>query len=75
MVGGLAQFVQPAGSLPYLLTSIFPHGVPEIGGFFFTAAAGFLCGISIISPGRAAAPKHSGPTVAILALSSSPASS
>jgi len=52
MVGGLAQFVQPAGSLPYLLTSIFPHGVPEIGGFFFTAAAGFLCGISIISPGR-----------------------
>jgi uncharacterized membrane protein SpoIIM required for sporulation len=52
MMGALALEVTKAGHLPFLLISIFPHGVPELGGIFIAVGAGLLLGWTIISPGR-----------------------
>lgn len=52
MVGALAFEMNKVGKLPFLLSSLVPHGVSEIGGIFFTAAAGFVMGWALIRPGR-----------------------
>ena len=52
LLGVLAHEVAPVGRLDYLLTSILPHGVPEISGIFFTGAAGLLFGAALFNPGQ-----------------------
>jgi uncharacterized membrane protein SpoIIM required for sporulation len=51
-VGALAHEVAPLGHLDFLLSSISPHGVPEISGLFMSGAAGLLLGYALINPGR-----------------------
>ncbi|MCG9894357.1 MAG: stage II sporulation protein M, partial [Fimbriimonadaceae bacterium] len=38
LIGLLADYVSETGKLGFLLGSIFPHGVPEIGGIFIACA-------------------------------------
>jgi uncharacterized membrane protein SpoIIM required for sporulation len=52
MVGALAHEVASVGKLDFLLTSITPHGVPEIGGLIMSGAAGLLLGFALINPGQ-----------------------
>ncbi len=52
MLGLLAYEMSTVGQLKFLLVSIFPHGVSEIGGILLTTAAGFILGGAVISPGR-----------------------
>jgi uncharacterized membrane protein SpoIIM required for sporulation len=52
MLGVLANEVRPVGKLDFLLSSIAPHGVPELSGIIISGAAGLLLGWSLIAPGR-----------------------
>jgi uncharacterized membrane protein SpoIIM required for sporulation len=52
MLGALAKEVAPVGRLDYLLSSIAPHGVPELSGIIVAGAAGLLFGWALINPGR-----------------------
>ena len=52
MIGLLAYEMASVGQLKFLLVSIFPHGVSELGGIFLTTAAGFILGGAVIAPGR-----------------------
>lgn len=52
ILGVLAVAVSEVGHLDFLLISIAPHGVTEMGGFFMSAAAGLLLGWALIAPGR-----------------------
>lgn len=38
--------------LSRFFVSIYPHGVPEIGGIFIASAAGLLVGYTFLNPGR-----------------------
>ena len=73
MVGALAHEVAPVGRLDFLLTSITPHGVPEIGGLVMSGAAGLLLGFALVNPGqrsRADSLRAAGPdAIALLAIS------
>jgi uncharacterized membrane protein SpoIIM required for sporulation len=52
MLGALAHEVAPVGKLGFLLSSISPHGVPELSGAVVAGASGLLLGFALINPGR-----------------------
>ncbi len=52
MLGALLWYVQPAGNMDFVLSSILPHGVPEMSGILISGAAGFRMGWALINPGR-----------------------
>ena len=52
MLGALAANLAPVHKLDFLLSSISPHGVPEMSGMIMAGAAGLLLGYSLIFPGR-----------------------
>lgn len=52
VIGALAYETNQVGRLGYMLSSIYPHGVPEVGGIFITAASGFVMGWGFIRPGN-----------------------
>jgi len=51
-MGALGHEMAHAGKLGYLLGSILPHGVNEIGGFMLASGAGLAMGFALIHPGR-----------------------
>ncbi len=52
VMGALAHEVAPVGHLDFLLSSVCPHGVPEISGLIMSGSAGLLLGYALINPGR-----------------------
>ncbi|RYG34133.1 stage II sporulation protein M [bacterium] len=52
MLGALAHETNSVGHLDFLLSSISPHGVPELSGLVVSGAAGLLLGWSLLFPGR-----------------------
>jgi uncharacterized membrane protein SpoIIM required for sporulation len=52
MLGALAASLVPTHKLDFLLSSISPHGIPEMSGMIMAGAAGLLLGYSLIFPGR-----------------------
>jgi uncharacterized membrane protein SpoIIM required for sporulation len=52
MLGVLGANLAPVHRVDFLLSSIAPHGVPEISGMIMAGAAGLLLGYSLIVPGR-----------------------
>lgn len=52
MVGALSSEMNKVGKLDFLLSSIFPHGVPELSGAIVAGSAGLLLGWALINPGR-----------------------
>jgi len=52
LVGLLGMKMASVGKLGFLLSSIAPHGVSEIGGFFVSCGAGFVLAMATINPGR-----------------------
>ena len=52
VLGALAADMQSVNLLPYLLISIAPHGVSEMGGIFVASAVGFIFAWAIFVPGR-----------------------
>lgn len=52
VLGALVHEVAPHGQVGHVLTSIFPHGVPELSGAIIAGAAGFVMGWALINPGR-----------------------
>lgn len=62
-IGALASDMWNVRKLPFLLISISPHGVSEMGGFMVASAVGYLFAWAIIAPGRrsrADALRHAG---------------
>lgn len=49
-VGALAADMTSVGKLGFLLSSLFPHGVPEIGGFFVMGGSAFTMAWAMINP-------------------------
>jgi len=52
LVGALSSEMASVGKLGFLLASLVPHGVSEIGGLCVTGAGGFVLGRAAIMPGR-----------------------
>jgi uncharacterized membrane protein SpoIIM required for sporulation len=52
LLGSLGSDMAGVGKLGFLLSSVAPHGVSEIGGFFVTGAGGFVLGWALLRPGR-----------------------
>lgn len=52
IIGVLSHEVYKVGKLDFLLSSIFPHGVPELSGAIVSGSAGLLLGFAFINPGR-----------------------
>ena len=52
MMGALLHEVATVGQAGFLIISVLPHGVTEIGGIFMAGAAGFVMAGAIINPGR-----------------------
>ena len=52
MIGILASELAPLGKVDFLLSSVAPHGVPELSGIIIAGAAGMLLGWALINPGR-----------------------
>ena len=52
ILGALASEMNSVGKLGYLLASIAPHGVSEIGGILVTGSGGFVLARALILPGR-----------------------
>ncbi len=52
ILGSLLDYVQPAGKMGFVLTSIMPHGVTELSGIIMAGASGFRLGWALINPGR-----------------------
>jgi uncharacterized membrane protein SpoIIM required for sporulation len=52
MLGSLAHEVAPVHKLDFLLSSIAPHGVPELSGAIVGGSAGLLLGWALVNPGR-----------------------
>lgn len=52
LLGTLAHEVAQVGHLDFLLSSIAPHGVPELMGAWVSGGAGLLLGWALIHPGR-----------------------
>lgn len=51
-IGALAHDMAGVGKLPFLFSSIFPHGASELTGMFVAGAAGFVLAWALIRPGR-----------------------
>jgi uncharacterized membrane protein SpoIIM required for sporulation len=51
-LGALFHEVRETGRQGFVATSIFAHGVPEIGGILCACAAGFIIGGAVLFPGR-----------------------
>ena len=51
ILGALAADCAPVGQLFFLISSIIPHGVSEVGGIFVSSGAAFLMGRTMIAPG------------------------
>lgn len=51
ILGALASEMQSVGKLPFLISSLVPHGVPELSGIMFAGAAGLRFGWAILVPG------------------------
>lgn len=52
LIGALSYEMNSVGKMGFLWASIFPHGVPEIGGLIIAGGAGFVMGWALINPGR-----------------------
>ena len=52
LLGALGHEVAGAGTLDFMVLSVLPHGVTEIGGIFMAAAGGFVLAGALIMPGR-----------------------
>ena len=52
ILGALAHEVAPFGKLGFLLSSVSPHGVPELSGLIVAGSSGLLLGYALINPGR-----------------------
>jgi uncharacterized membrane protein SpoIIM required for sporulation len=52
LIGALAHEMATVGHLGFLLSSIAPHGVPELTGAIVAGGAGLLLGWALINPGR-----------------------
>lgn len=52
MLGALGRDMLDVGKLPYLVASISPHGISEIGGIFVAGAAGYVLAAGLVFPGR-----------------------
>lgn len=51
LLGLLAGEMYHVGKLGFLLVSIYPHGVPELGAVFLCGGAGLMLGRAMIAPG------------------------
>lgn len=51
ILGALASEMHSVHKLPFLISSIAPHGVPELSGVIFAGAAGLRFGWAILVPG------------------------
>ena len=51
IIGALSFEMNSVGKLYFLLSSIAPHGVPEISGIIFSGAGGLRLGWAILAPG------------------------
>jgi uncharacterized membrane protein SpoIIM required for sporulation len=51
IIGALAFEMNSVNKLYFLLSSIAPHGVPEISGIIFSGAGGLRLGWAILAPG------------------------
>lgn len=51
LLGTLAGEMYHVGKLGFLLVSIYPHGVPELGAIFLCGGAGLLLGRAMIASG------------------------
>lgn len=51
LLGTLAGEMHQVGKLGFLLVSIYPHGVPELGAVFLCGGAGLMLGRAMIAPG------------------------
>ena len=51
VIGALSHEMASVGKLGFLLSSIAPHGVPELSGIIVSAAAGLKFGWSVFFPG------------------------
>ncbi|MCS6923529.1 MAG: stage II sporulation protein M, partial [Fimbriimonadales bacterium] len=51
LLGLLAGEMYHVGKLGFLLVSIYPHGVPELGAIFLCGGAGLRLGRAMIAPG------------------------
>ncbi|HXH61874.1 MAG TPA: stage II sporulation protein M [Fimbriimonadaceae bacterium] len=52
LLGALGHEMAGVGKLGYLVVSIVPHGVTEIGGIFMSGAGAFVLAWALIFPGR-----------------------
>ncbi len=52
MLGLLTSELIPYHRVGYLLSSIFPHGVPELSGAIVSGSSGLLLGYALFFPGR-----------------------
>lgn len=52
ILGGLSAEMQSVNKLGFLHSSIWSHGVSEIGGFIIAGAAGFVLAWALLFPGR-----------------------
>jgi hypothetical protein len=51
ILGALASEMQSVHKLPFLISSLVPHGIPEMSGIIFAGAAGLRFGWAILVPG------------------------
>ena len=71
ILGALSADCASVGQLFFLLSSIIPHGVSEMGGIFVSSGAAFLMGKTVIAPGdrtRMEALREAGKDTATLAI-------
>jgi uncharacterized membrane protein SpoIIM required for sporulation len=52
LLGSLMSDMAGVGRLGFLLVSVLPHGVSEIGGLWVSGAGGFVLGWALLNPGR-----------------------
>jgi uncharacterized membrane protein SpoIIM required for sporulation len=52
LIGALSYEMASVNQLYFLLSSIAPHGVPELSGVVIAGAAGLLLGWALINPGQ-----------------------
>lgn len=71
MLGALGHDMFSVGKLGFLLSSIMPHGVSEMGGIFVAGAAGYVLAFGLLFPGSrklSDSLKHSGKDAFVLAV-------